>query len=169
MKTQLSKHASFASKFLIVTGFIMYGFSVNAQSIVGTWKLTDAKETITDNATGKKQDVTAQMSEVMKMMEQKIEFHADNTYLFANKMKGASKGLEVTGTYSVAGNQLKLQQGKSNMETNAKTSSPAPKGLPPTVTITSNTANEFVIKYGSTINENGKNYAVDIVDTFTRE
>jgi hypothetical protein len=102
-------------------------------------------------------------------MEQVIEFNSDNTYFFSNKMKGASKGLEVTGKYSVSGSQLKLQQGKSNMPTTVKSTSTMNNGMPPTVTISSVTGNTFTIRYGSTINEDGKNYTVDIIDTFTKQ
>src|ERR1043165_9691123 len=104
-------------KTLVLTGCLFYAASsgAQAQSIVGTWKLTDAKETITDKASGKTQDISAQMQEVIKQMQQTIVFNADNTYSFSNSMAGAKKGLEVTGTYSVSGNEIKLSQGQSNM------------------------------------------------------
>src|SRR5690349_15920930 len=77
--------------------------AISAQSVVGKWKLASASETVTDKATGQKQDISDQVKEVVKMTEQILEFHADNTYFTSNKMVGSKTGFEGTGTYSISG------------------------------------------------------------------
>src|SRR6478752_2246918 len=103
----------FIIKFLLNTFCIIYSFSVNAQTIIGKWKLTDAKEMVTDKSTGKTHDLGAQIKPFLKMMEQVITFNADNTYSFSNRMGDSKDALEGSGTYSILGNQLKLYQAKT--------------------------------------------------------
>src|ERR1051326_1703292 len=114
MKKKFSTSAAIALKVSIIIGCFTCVFTVNAQSIVGKWKMTSAKETVTDKASGKTQDLTAQMGELTKMVEQIIEFHADDTYFTSNKMVGAKTGFEGSGNYSVSGTQLTLHPTKSN-------------------------------------------------------
>lgn len=167
MEKKLLMPAAFTLKILIVTGCIMYGFSAYAQSITGKWRLTAAKETITD-AAGNKQDLTAQMAEITKKMEHVIELHADNTYFMSNKMVGAKGGVEVSGKYNVSGNHLKLQQGKSNMDV-TKTSSPVNNTLPNDVNIVFVNSTTLVLHYNTTTTEDGKTFTIDIADTFMKQ
>jgi len=172
MQIKSSSFIAFSVKAIMLTGCIMYAFSVNAQSIEGKWKLTAAKESITDKATGQKQDLTPQVKDVVKMMEQIIEFHADNTYFTSNKMAGNTKGYEGSGVYSLSGKQITLQQGKSNTPangTNTKYSSNPMTKWPSTMTIVSQTGNMLVVHYGAETTAGGKNMVVDIEDTFQKQ
>ena len=171
MKKKSSAFKSFFLKAIIITGCIMYAFSANAQSITGKWKLTSAKESITDKATGQKQDLTPQVKDVVKMMEEIIEFHRDNTYFTSNTMIGNKKGFEATGTYTVSGNQIKLEPGKSNVPvSNTKSSNPMDNTkLPPIMTIVSQSGNTLVLHYGAETKAAGKNMVVDIEDTFQKQ
>ena len=63
---------------MLVVSCISFCSVTNAQSITGKWKLTDAKETVTDKSTGKTNDLGAQIKPFLKMMEQLIIFNADN-------------------------------------------------------------------------------------------
>src|SRR4051812_47994633 len=94
---------------------IAYSFSSASQSIIGKWKLADTKEIITDKSTGKTQDLGAQIKPMLKMMEQVFVFNTDNSYSFSNSMVGDPDKIEVSGTYNVSGNRLKLNQAKTNM------------------------------------------------------
>lgn len=156
-----------ALKTTIFIGSIMYGCSANAQSIIGKWKLSTAKETVTDPS-GHKQHLSAQMGDITKTMEQVIEFRANNTYFMQNKMINAKSGIEVNGTYSITGNQLKLQRGKSNMP-GVKSSLPVNNTLPAEATIVSVNTGTLILRYGATTIDDGKNFTVDIIDTFTKQ
>jgi hypothetical protein len=170
MKTYKKKYLmqlSSASKIIMLTGSFVYGCLANAQSIVGKWKMTAAKETVTDPS-GRKQDLTAQMGNIVKMIEQVIEFHADNTYFMQNKMVNAKSGIEASGKYGIAGNQLKLEQSKSNMPA-VKPASLMNNQLPNIITIVSLNATTLVLEYGVTTTDDGKTFTMDIVDTFTKQ
>ena len=133
---------SFAHTFCIIQSF-----SVHAQSVTGRWKLTDAKETVTDKSTGKTQDLGAQIKPFLNMMQQTITFNADHSYAFSQNMTGSKKALEGSGTYSVSGNQLKLDKAKSNMPDIDKKYLPAYAiQLPPTATIVSQTLTTLVLR-----------------------
>lgn len=149
---------------------ITYSFSINAQSITGKWKLTDAKETVTDKSTGKTQDLGAQIKPFLNMMQQTITFNADHSYSFSQNMTGSEKALEGSGTYSISGNQLKLNQAKTNMPAIDKeyTAGNANQ-LPPTATIVSQTSTTLVLHYGMETTDEGKTFVMNIEDTFTKQ
>ena len=109
MKKKLSPLEGFILKAILITGCSMYACAANAQSITGKWKMTAAKETVTDKASGKTQDLTAQMGDFTKMIEQIIEFHSDNTYILSSKMVGSKTGFTGSGIYSISGKQLQLK------------------------------------------------------------
>ena len=160
----------FIIKFLINTFCIVYSFSVDAQTITGKWKLTDAKETVTDKASGKTHDLGAQIKPFLKTMEQVIIFNTDNTYSFSNRMGDSKDALEGSGTYSISGNQLKLNQAKTNMPAiDKKYLNGSTNTLPPTATIVSQTTTALVLHYSSETNDNGKSFVVNIEDTFTKQ
>jgi len=164
------KIQAFALKAIIISGCILYSITTNAQSIVGKWKLVSAKETITDKATGEKHDLTPQVKDVVKMMEQIIEFHPDNTYFTSNTMTGNKKGFEGTGTYSVSGKEIKIKQIKNNAPaTDTKYSTSPMSKWPETMTIVSQTGNTLVVHYGAETTAGGKNMVVDIEDTFQKQ
>jgi hypothetical protein len=167
------KSSFFAVKALIILAFGISGFACykgNAQSITGKWKMTAAKETVTDKASGKTQDLSAQMGDITKMIEQIIEFHADKTYFTSNTMVGAKSGIRANGTYIVSGNQLKLQPGKSNVPvSNTKYSNPVSNKLPNTMVIVSQTGSTLILHYSAETTDNGKTFTVDITDTFTKQ
>ena len=168
MKQRSPRFIAFAIKAFIISGSLMYCYTGNAQSIVGKWKMTAAKETVTDPS-GHKQDLTAQMGDITKMIEQIIEFHADKTYFTSNTMVGAKSGLQTTGTYSVSGNQLKLQPGKNNLSNAKYPSNPMSSKLPDNMTIVSQTGSSLVLHYSAETTDNGKSFTVDITDTFTKQ
>ncbi len=56
--------------------------------------MTAAKETVTDKAPGKTQDLTAQTGDITKMIEQIIEFHGDGTYFTSNTLIGAKNSIK---------------------------------------------------------------------------
>ena len=150
---------------------MIYGFSVNAQSIVGKWKMTAAKETVTDKATGKTQDLTAQMGDFTKMIEQIIEFHSDNTYILSSKMVDSKTGFTGSGTYNISGKQLQLKLNKTNAPAlvDKKYSPESMTKLPDTMTIQSQAGNTLVLHYGVETTDNGKIFTMNIEDTFTKQ
>ena len=149
---------------------IAYSFSINAQTLTGKWKLTDAKETVTDKASGKTQGLGAQIKPFLKMMEQLIIFNADNTYSFSNRMGDSKDALEGSGTYTISGNQLKLNKAKTNMpDIDKKYISGNTNQLPPTATIVSQTSTTLVLRYGMETTDEGKTFVMNIEDTFTRQ
>ena len=155
---------------MLVVSCISFCSVTNAQSITGKWKLTDAKETVTDKSTGKTNDLGAQIKPFLKMMEQLIIFNADNTYSFSNRMGDSKDALERSGTYSILGNQLKLYQAKTNMPgIDKKYTSANTNKLPPTATIISQTSNTLVLRYGSETTDKGRTYVVNIEDTFIKQ
>jgi len=95
-------------RLMLAISCIAYCSAMNAQLITGKWKLTDAKEMVTDKATGKTHDLGSQIKPILKMMEQVFIFNADGTYFFSKSMGGSEKALEGSGTYAIAVNQLKL-------------------------------------------------------------
>ena len=172
MKTKSTGFSVIALKTKIVAGFMVCCFSLNAQSIVGKWKMTSAKETLTDKSSGQKKDFTAQLGDIIKKIDQVIEFHADNTYLTLNTMQRAGKHFEVTGAYSVSGDQIKLKPAKTKNAAiiNSKfAENPLSSRLPGTITIVSKTGNTLVLHYGSERTADGKTFVVDIEDTFQKQ
>jgi uncharacterized protein DUF5004 len=168
MKKKSVTFAAIAIKATVVCS--LYSSPVDAQSIVGKWKLTNAKESVTDKSTGKTQDLTPQVKDVVKMFEQIIEFHPDHTYFTSNTMTGNTKGFEGSGTYSVSGKQITLQQTKSNVTATGNKYTPNPMNkLPDVMTIISQTGNTLVLHYGAETKAGGKNMIVDIEDTFTQQ
>ena len=154
----------------ITSAFIFCSVLGNTQSIAGTWKLTDAKETVTDKASGKTQDIGAQTKELLQHFQQILVFNADNTYKFSNSMVGAKKTMEVTGTYTISANQLKLNEGKSNLpKVDSKYSTPSSNSLPPVATIVSHSSNTLVLHYSGQSTDDGKTFIVNIEDTFTKQ
>jgi hypothetical protein len=103
-------------------------------------------------------------------MQQIVVFNADNTYTFSSSMSGAKKGLEVNGTYSISGKELKLSEGKSNIPgMQGQASAGSPGNLPPVTTIVSQTATTLVLHYGTEMTRGGKTFVISIDDTFTKE
>lgn len=167
MKRSYSIYLFSALKIPIFIGCMIYGCLANAQSIVGKWKMIEAKETVKDPS-GHKQDLSAAMSEITKMMEQAIEFREDHTYFMQNKMINAKSGIEVNGKYAVTGDQLRLQPGKGNIR-EPRSSAAVNYRLPNLVTILSIKAETLVLTYGATITDDGKTFTVNIVDTFLKQ
>jgi hypothetical protein len=170
MKKESSAFTVFSLKVILIACCISNGFYSNAQPIVGKWKLMSAKELITDKATGKTNDLGKQIGDISKVMEEIIEFHADKTYFTSTKMIGNKTGLEATGIYSIAGNQLKLQAGKSNLPANPAANFSLQRAKwPNAMVIESLDGNTLVLQYGTQTTEKGKTFVMDIHDTFMKQ
>lgn len=171
MEKKSSSFFAFAIKVIIIISCSMYCSSGNAQSIAGKWKMTAATETVTDEASGKTHDLTAQVGDIPKMIEQIIEFHNDGTYLTSNTLIGDKKSMQSSGTYIISGKQIKMQQTKTNVPViDSKFSSgPMNNKLPNTMTIVSQTGNILVLDYGAETTDKGRTFIMDIQDTFTKQ
>jgi len=166
----MKKNSIVLIKFMLAVSCIAYCSEIDAQSITGKWMLTDAKEIVTDKATGKTHDLGAQIKPILKIMEQVFIFNADGTYSFSSTMGDSEKALEGNGTYVIAGNQLKLNQAKTNMPVmDKKYMSGNANTLPPVVTIVSRTTTTLVLHYSSETNDSGKDFVIDIDDTFSKQ
>lgn len=159
------KH-SFFFKNCSLLAFLLFSVFINyAQSITGTWKLVDAKEIVTDKASGQEQDISGQMKEFLSMVHSEITFNNDGTYSSLNTMGNSKKGLATNGTYKVSGNQLVLKSTGSNMP---QTPQQSPNQLPPNVTIQSVSATSLVLHYTSEgLHE--KNFRVAITNTYQKQ
>jgi hypothetical protein len=146
--------------------FLFSNTKLSAQSIAGHWKLVEAKEIVTDKATGKEQDISGQMKEMMAMMHSEITFNSDGTYSATNTMGNSKKGLTTTGTYTVSGNQLTIKATSSNMPALQKQSA---NQLPPTVTIQSVSASTLVLHYTSEGMDTEKKFRVAITNTYQKQ
>ncbi len=133
--------------------------------------MTSAKETVTDKASGKTQDLTAQLGDFTKMIEQTIEFNSDNTYVMSNKVVGNKTSFTGKGAYSISGKQLKLKLDKTNAPAfvDKKYSSNSMMKLPDALTIQSQTGNTLVLQYGVETTDDGKTFVMNIEDTFTKQ
>jgi hypothetical protein len=164
---------AFAVKAFIIIVIAICGFPgihCIGQSITGKWKMTAAKETITDKASGKTQDLTAQTGNIVKMIAQIIEFHADNTYFTSSTLVGDKAGFEGNGTFSISGTQLKLKLIKTNPPALAdKKYSNSMSKFPDIMTIESLTTNTLTLHYSAESNDRGKIYVADIYDIFQRQ
>lgn len=148
-------------------------FSANAQSITGKWKLNSVKETVTDQLTETKKDITNQLEAIIKPLDQVVEFRSDNSYVTTVKKRGTSGGFKVTGTYSISGKELILTPAKSTGKAiiNSKfVANPLSSRLPGKMTILSQEGSRLVLHYGShTATSNGKTIAVDIEESFQKQ
>ena len=151
---------------LVCFVFLFFDTRLSAQSIVGRWKLADAKEVVTDKATGKEQDISGQMKEMMAMMHSEITFNSDGTYSATNSMGNSKKGLTTNGTYSVSGNQLTIRATNSNMPSLQKGSA---NQRPPLVTIQSVSSNALVLHYTSEGLDAEKKFRVAITNTYQKQ
>ena len=170
MKT-LPGLTAFSSITKIIIVILVSSFSVNAQSITGKWKITAVKETMTYRATETQQDMTKELEKITKDLEQVVEFRSDNSYVTTIKKKGANAGFELAGTYSISGNQLNLNPGKTKgtVITNSKfISNPLSSRLSGKMIIVSQAGNTLVLHYGSERTINGKTIDIDIEDSFQK-
>ncbi|MEP7163313.1 MAG: hypothetical protein ABI741_01400 [Ferruginibacter sp.] len=151
---------------------LVSGFSVNAQSITGKWKINSGKETITDALTGTKKDITYQLDAIIKNLDQVVEFRSDNSYVTSIKKRGTSAGFEVMGTYSISGNNLILTPGKSTGKviSNSKfVPNPLSSRLPGKMIIVSGEGSRLVLQYGSEQISKGKTVTVAVEESFQKQ
>ncbi len=109
MTTNLSRCCALAA-----ACFLFAFRPVQAQSIVGKWERISIKITAVDPASGKEltdksQELTTTWQAVLKMVKCSLEFKADHTYTFTTAANGLSGSVDAN-TYSLAGNQLKLNK-----------------------------------------------------------
>jgi hypothetical protein len=110
MKTKTLKTS--ALKVILILTCIIVGFSgfnkCDAQSIVGKWNQISSKQFLTTEGSKKlgKSVLETQMSSIGTVV---FEFKSDHTYVLKTSHTGDSGVLTLTGTWSLAGNQLELK------------------------------------------------------------
>src|SRR4051812_11995462 len=101
MEKLLARFTAGALKAIIIIGFGLYAGLAEAQSITGKWKMTSAKETVTDKATGKTEELTAEPGDITEMIEHVLELNTDSTYLLSSTLVGSNIGITGSGTYNI--------------------------------------------------------------------
>jgi len=152
----------------IILAFALFaGSPLPAQGITGKWKMVSCMQKITDKATGKSMDVSDQANETLKLVEQVIQFNADNSYTYSSTLTGSKKAYVISGNYKMSVNKLKLIPGTNNLsEDQKKYMNSDNKKLPGSITIKSLNAGSLTWHYAIITKEDNHEFISDMESTW---